>query len=167
MEQRLIKIGLALAVGLLGGLWCINNLLNWETARGAVAYVLSQDGQSGYSVHIIPAIDSPLAATIGLAIICLAEGAAAVLALAGAWRMWRARRADEPGFAAAKRLAIIGAGIAVLNWFLGFAVIGGAGILMGQAEGMDAAMQGAFRFAAYSFLTLIYLSMAEGMRPAR
>lgn len=167
MEQRYIKIGLALAVGLLAGLWCINNLLNWETAWGAVAYVLSQEGQSGYAVHIIPAIDSPAAATLGLAIICLAEGAAAAFALAGGWRMWRARRADAAGFAAAKRLAIIGAGIALLNWFLGFAVIGGAGILMGQAEGMDAAMQGAFRFAAYSFLTLIYLSMAEDVREAR
>lgn len=41
MEQRYIKVGLALTVGLLAGLWAINNLLNWETARGAVAYALS------------------------------------------------------------------------------------------------------------------------------
>ena len=166
MEQRWIKIGLAVTVGLLAGLWCINNLINLETAWGAVAYTLSQQDQSGYAVHIIPPIDNPAATTIGLAVICLAEGAAAVFAFVGVWRMWRARRAGEAGFAAAKRFAIIGSGIAVLNWFLGFQVIGGAGMLMAQAEGLQAAIEGAFRFGAYSFLTLIYLSMPERIHEA-
>lgn len=161
MEQRYIKIGLALAVGLLAGLWSINNLLNWETAQEAVAYALSQDNQSGYTVHIVPPINSTFTATIGLVVIILTEAIAGSLALVGAWRMWSQRTAETAAFAAAKRFAILGAGIAVLNWFLGFLIIGGTVIMMGQAEGMEGAMRGAVAMATLSFLTLIYLSMPE------
>ncbi len=166
MEQRYIKVGLAVTVGLLAGLWSINNLLNWETAQGAVAYALSQDNQSGYAAHIVPPIKSSLAATIGLIAIILTEAIAGSLALFGAWRMWSQRNAESAAFAAAKRFAILGAGIAVLNWFLGFLVIGGTAIMMGQAEGMEGAMRGATGMATLSFLTLIYLSMPEPPRAA-
>lgn len=167
MEQRYIKLGLALTVGLLAGLWAINNLLNWETAQGAVAYALSQDNQSGYAAHVVPAIKSNAAATVGLLIIIFTEAAAGSLALFGAWRMWWHRNAEPAAFAAAKRFAILGAGIAVLNWFLGFGVIGGTAIMMGQAEGMEGAMRGAVAMASQCFLTLIYLSMPEPQRPTR
>ena len=161
MEQRYIRIGLALTVGLLAGLWAINNLLNWETAHGAVAYALSQDNQSGYVAHIVPPVRSPLAATLGLLLIVLTESVAGALALVGAWRMWSRRKAEAAVFAAAKRLAILGSGLAVLNWFLGFLVIGGTLIMMGQAEGMEGAMRGAVSMATLCFLVLIYLSMPE------
>lgn len=166
MEQRYIKVGLAVTVGLLAGLWCINNLLNWETAQGAVAYALSQDNQSGYAAHIVPPIKSSSAATIGLIVIILTEAVAGSLALVGAWRMWSQRNSETAAFAAAKRFAILGSGIAVLNWFLGFLVIGGTAIMMGQAEGMEGAMRGATSMATLSFLTLIYLSMSEPPRAA-
>lgn len=161
MEQRYIKVGLAVTVGLLAALWSINNLLNWETARGAVAYALSQDNQSGYTAHIVPPVRSALAATVGLIAIIAAEAAAGSLAILGAWRMWSQRNAQSVAFEAAKRFAIIGAGIAVLNWFFGFLVIGGTLIMMGQAEGMEGAIRGAVAMATLSFLALIYLSMPE------
>ena len=164
MEQRYVKIGLAVTVGLLAGLWSINNLINWDVAKGAVAYALSQENQSGYTAHIVPPINSATVATMGLILIILTEVAAGSLALVGAWRMWSQRKSDAVAFVAAKRLAILGAGLAVLNWFLGFLVIGGTAIMMGQAEGMEGAMRGASNMASMSFLTLIYLSMAE---PAR
>lgn len=161
MEQRYIKIGLALAVGLLAALWAINNILNWGTAQSAVAYALSQENQSGYLAHMIPPINSPLAATIGLIVIIVTEAAAGSLALFGALRMWSQRRGKTAAFSRAKGYAILGAGLAVMNWFLGFTVIGGTIIMMGQAEGMEGAMRGAANMAILSFLTLIYLSMAE------
>ena len=161
MAQRYVKVCLAVAVGLLAAFWCINNLINWKTAVGAVAYALSQQNHSGYSVHIIPPIENPFAAILGLIAICAAEATAGFLSLLGAGRMWRHRAADEVVFASAKQSAIGGAGVAVLTWFLGFQVIGGAGIMMGQAEGMEGAMRGAFTFGSYSFLTLIYLSLPD------
>jgi len=166
MEQRFIKLGLALTVGLLAGLWSINNLLNWETARGAVAYALSQDLQSGYRVHIVPPIKSSSAATIGLLAIVMTEATAGLLALFGAWCMWSQRSAETVAFAAAKRFAILGTGLGALNWFLGFGVIGGTAVMMGQAEGMEGAMRGAAAMAMQCFLTLIYLSLPEPERLA-
>ncbi len=164
MEHRLLKTALALAVGLLASLWFANNLLNWETAHGAVGYTLSQADQAGYQNHLVPPITSSIAATAVLLVIVLGEGAAGGLSLAGAYRMWTARNADEVAFARAKRLAVLGCGTAVLVWFLLFQVFGGTLILMGQSEGARGALDGAFRFASYSFLTLIYLSLPE---PAR
>lgn len=164
MKQRYIKIGLAVAVGLLAALWAINNILNWETAQGAVAYALSQENQSGYLAHMVPPVHSPIAATIGLIVIILTEAAAGASALFGASRMWSHRRREAAAFAEAKEFAIFGTGLAVLNWFLGFLVIGGTVIMMGQAEGMEGAMRGAANMAILSFLTLIYLSMAEPLR---
>ncbi len=165
MEHRYLKIGLTLAVGLLAGLWFLNNLLNWEMAHGAVAYTLSQADQAGYPNHLVPPITSPVVATLVLASIVLGEGAAGALALTGAFRMWAALNRDERAFRAAKRFAVLGAGLGVLVWFLLFQVIGGTLILMGQSEGPRGALEGAFRFAAYCFMTLIYLSLEEG--PAR
>ena len=166
MTQRHIKVAVAVTVGLLAGLWSINNLLNWETALGAVAYALSQDNQSGYAAHIVPPIKSSIAATLGLIVIILTEAAAGSFALFGAWRMWLRRNGDTPAFEAAKHFAVLGAGVAVLNWFLGFLIVGGTLIMMGQAEGMEGAMRGATSMATLSFLALIYLSMAEPPRAA-
>lgn len=157
---------MALTVGLLAGLWALNNLLNWSTAHGAVAYALSQENQSGYLVHIVPPIHSPVAATIGLIVIVVTEATAGALSLSGAWRMWSRRHSETTEFAAAKRFAVLGAGLAVLNWFLAFLVIGGTVIMMGQAEGMEGAMRGAANMASLSILSLIYLSMAEPARAA-
>jgi predicted small integral membrane protein len=80
--------------------------------------------------------------------------------------MWSQRNSETAAFATAKQFAVIGAGIAVLNWFLGFFVIGGTAIMMGQAEGMEGAIRGAISMATLSFLTLIYLSMSEPPHPA-
>ena len=163
MEHRYLKIALTLAVGLLAGLWFANNLLNWEAAHGAVAYTLSQADQSGYPVHLVPPIDSPVLTTIVLLAIVTGEGIAGALALTGAYRMWAARKLDVRAFHAAKRYAILGSGVAVLVWFLLFQVIGGTLIMMGQSEGLLGALEGAFRFAAYCFMTLIYLSLPEAI----
>lgn len=162
MSQRYVKMGLALAVGLLTLFWFANNLLNWPTAQGAVSYMLSQADQAGgYSVHLLPPIDSPPIATLVLILILAGEGAAAFLSLLGVLRMWRARGGGAGAFTQAKQAAILGSGIAVLVWFLLFQVLGGALVLMGQNESGRGVLEGAFRFAAYAFLTLIYLSLPE------
>ena len=118
-------------------------------------------------MHLVPPIEHPLAATLVLLLIVAGEGLAGALPLLGAWRMWSSRASDQRGFTIAKRWAVSGAGIAVLVWFLLFQVIGGALILMGQSEGLRATLEGAFRFAAYCFLTLIYLSLPEPVPASR
>ena len=161
MEHRYLKIALAVAVGLQALFWGLNNLLNWETAAGAVSYALSQADQAGYENHLIPPIQSSLLGALALVLVVGGEIAAGCLALWGACRLWNARRDDPSVFGAAKGPAVLGAGIAALVWFLLFAVFGGALLQMGQAPGLRPALDGAFKFASYSFFVLIYLSMAE------
>jgi predicted small integral membrane protein len=162
MEHRYLKMALAVAVALQALLWFGNNVLNWETATGAVAYALSQADQAGgYERHLVPAINSPTLATFILAIVVLGEGIGGILALWGAMQLWLNRKAEPDTFIAAKRFAVLGSGIAVLVWFLLFAVLGGALLQMGQAPGLRPALDGAFKFASYSFLVLIYLSIPE------
>lgn len=161
MEHRYLKMALSVAVGLQALFWFGNNLINWETATGAVAYALSQADQSGYERHLVPPIASPAAATALLALVVLAEALAGVLALWGAVQQWRSRHGNADAFSSAKRYAVLGSGIAVLVWFLLFGVFGGALLQMGQAPGLRPALDGAFKFASYSFLVLIYLSIPE------
>ena len=161
MEHRYVKVLLIVFVGLQALVWLGNNLINWSTALGAVEYVLSQENQSGYPNHLVPAISSSLIATIVLLSILFGEALAAIFCLLGAIRMWRARRESLEAFSASKRFAILGCAAAITVWFLLFGVLGGGLLMMGQAEGVSGALEGAFRFAAYSFLALIYLSIPE------
>lgn len=162
MEHRYLKMAFALTAGLQAIIWFGNNILNWETAQGAVAYALSQaDHEGGYGNHLLPPITSPLVATLILLVVLAGEGSAGVLALWGAVRLWQSRNANAEVFTSAKRFAVLGSGIAFLVWFLLFAVLGGALLQMGQAPGLRPALDGAFKFAAYSVFTLIYLSLSE------
>ena len=162
MEHRYLKIALTLSVGLLALFYVLHNLVNWDAATGAVGYVLSQQGHQAYPDSVVPAITSTTVHAIVTGIICAGELTAAVLALMGALRMLGARTADPVGFAAAKRLAVIGAGLAALVWFLLFAVFGGALYQMWQTEVGAASLEGAWQFSGLSFLTLIYLTLPYG-----
>lgn len=162
MEHRYLKIALTLSVGLLVLFYVLHNIVNWDAATGAVGYVLSQEGHQAYPDSIAPAITSRTVHAIVTAIICACELTAAVLALIGAGRLWSARSSDAGAFAAAKRFAVLGAGMAALVWFLLFAVFGGALYQMWQTQAGAASLQGAWQFSGLSFLTLIYLTLPHG-----
>lgn len=161
MEHRYLKIALTLSVALLALFYVAHNFANWDAARGAIGYVLGQADHVAYPTDLAPRIAGGPGVTIVLLVICAGEAAAGLTALAGAIRLWQARRADAAAFAAAKRLAVIGAGLAVLVWFLLFAAFGGALYQMWQTEVGAKSLEGAFQFAGLSFLTLIYLSLPE------
>lgn len=161
MEHRYLKILLVIVVGLQALVWLANNLINWQTAQGAIAYALSLENHGGYSNHLVPAISSEIATNFALVLILLGEAVAAFSCLYGALKLWQARRAPALTFARAKRFGVIGCGAGIIVWFGLFGVIGGGLLMMGQAEGMSGAIEGAFRFASYSFLTLIYLSIPD------
>ena len=162
MEHRYLKIALTLSVALLALFYVANNFANWTAATGAVGYVLGQQDHQAYPAAIVPAISSTAAHAAVTAIICASELAAAVVALIGAWRLWRARNGDTASFAAAKRMAVLGAGLAALVWFFLFAVFGGALYQMWQTEVGNASLEGAWQFSGLSFLTLIYLTLPYG-----
>lgn len=162
MEHRYLKLALTLSVGLLALFYAVHNIVNWGAATGAVGYVLSQEGHQAYPDSIVPAITNTTIHALVTALICAAELAAAALALIGAGRLWAARNGDPVAFAAAKRFAVIGAGLAALVWFLLFAVFGGALYQMWQTQAGAASLEGAWQFSGLSFLTLIYLTVPYG-----
>lgn len=162
MEHRYLKAVLLALVGLQALVWLGNNLINWQTAQGAVAYALSLEGQSGYGNHVVPAITRGAAATLVLSVILVGEAIAAACCLYGCFALWRARRAPAETFSRAKRYGVIGCGAGIIVWFGLFGVFGGGLLMMGQADGLSGALDGAFRFASYCFLTLIYLGVPEG-----
>ena len=161
MEHRYLKIALTLSVALLALFYVAHNLANWEAARGAVGYVLGQQDHGVYPNSLAPAVSNPLLVTAVTLVICAGEAMAAALALLGAVRLWSARKADAARFNAAKRFAVLGSGVAVLVWFLLFAVFGGALYQMWQTEAGALSLDGAWQFSGLSFLTLIYLSIPE------
>lgn len=162
MEHRYLKIALTLSVALLALIYAAHNIVNWNSATGAVGYVLSQQDHQAYPASLLPPIVSPAVHAIITGIICVGEVAAGVVSLIGAWRLWIARKADTVAFAAAKRLAVMGAGIAALVWFFLFAVFGGALFQMWQTEVGAASLEGAWQFSGLSFLTLLYLTLPYG-----
>lgn len=161
MEHRYLKIALTLSVGLLATFYVLHNLINWTAAQQAVGYVLGQQDHNAYPAGAVPSITSSAIAAAVLLIICIGEAVAALAALAGAWRLWSVRRSGASKFRSAKRLAVIGAGLAGLVWFLLFAVFGGALFQMWQTDAGRASLEGAFQFSGLSLLTLIYLTLPE------
>lgn len=158
MSVRILKIILVVFVGLQGWFYVAGNIANWESANGAVAYILSMQGNQVYSNAIFPAITSPAMVTIALLLIIAGEFLVGALSLKGAWNLWSARNASAEKFNAAKTVATLGAGMAMVVWFGGFIVIGGALFQMWQSEVGAGSFNGAFIYAASSGLVLLFLN---------
>ena len=158
MAIRIMKIILVVFVGLQGWFYVAGNLANWEAANAAVGYVLSMQGNEVYANAIFPAITSPALVTMVLLLIISGEFLVGALSLKGAWNLWQARAASADEFNAAKTTAILGAGMALLVWFGGFIVIGGALFQMWQSQIGVGSFNGAFIYAASSGLVLLFLS---------
>ena len=161
MAIRILKIVLVVFVGLQGWFYVAGNLANWDTGHAAVAYVLSMEGHENYAAHIIPPVMNSLLVTIAFLTIITGEFLVGALSLKGAWDLLRVlnRPADE--FHASKTYAILGAGMAMVVWFGGFIVIGGALFQMWQTEIGAGSFEGAFIYAASSLLVLLFLNSAD------
>ncbi|MEJ8567906.1 DUF2165 domain-containing protein [Elongatibacter sediminis] len=161
MAIRILKIVLVVFVGLQGGLYVAGNLANWEAAHGAIAYVLSMEGHEYYDAPIFPPITHPAWVTMTLLAIITGEFLIGALSFKGAWDLKRALKEPAEVFNSAKKYAILGAGMAMLVWFGGFIVIGGALFQMWQTEIGTASFEGAFIYAASSFLVLLFVNSAD------
>ena len=162
MEQRYIKVGLALTVGLLAGLWSVNNVLGYGARSGRLC---AKPGDPiGLNGSHRPTHQKPICGCGGLARNHRDRSNRGIARSAGSMAHVVAEECGSCRFR--DRKAACGPrrwdrGVELVH---GFLVIGGTAIMMGQAEGMKGAIRGATTMATLSFLTLIYLSMAE---PAR
>ena len=157
MGIRYLKIVLTAFVGLEAWLYVAGDIANWHAGHSAISYVISMQGNDTYPVHIFPALTGPVWATIAYVIILSGEFLVGALSLKGAWDMWSARRHDTASFNASKRVGLLGLGMAMVVWFGGFIVIGGALFQMWQSKVGAGSFNGAFIYSATAALVLLFV----------
>lgn len=158
MAIRILKIILVVFVGMQGWLYVAGNLTNWESGLGAVGYVLGMEGHEVYPNHIFPAITNSALVTAAFVTIITGEFLVGALSFKGAWDLWKVRRGSADEFNSAKTFAILGPSMAMVVWFGGFVVIGGALFQMWQTQIGLGSFEGAFIYAAWSALVLLFVN---------
>ncbi len=161
MGVRYIKIILVIFVGLQGWLYVVGNIANWDAAVGAIGYVLSMADHQVYSTAIFPAVTSPALVTAAFLVILTGEFLVGAFALKGAWDLWKVRNASAEVFNGAKTFALIGSGMAMVVWFGGFIVIGGALFQMWQTQLGGNSFSGAFTYAITSGLVMLIVAVRD------
>ncbi len=161
MAIRILKIVLVVFVGLQGWFYVAGNLANWDTAHWAVGYVLGMEGHEVYGTHIFPAITHPVLVTLALLLIITGEFLVGALSLKGAWDLMRVVGEPAEVFNSSKTCSILGCGMAMVVWFGGFIVIGGALFQMWQTELGSGSFEGAFIYGASSFLVLLFVNSPD------
>lgn len=158
---RYLKIALVAFVGLQGLIYFAANIANWEAARGAVGAAIAMGERPWYPVALIPALTGTAAASAALVVILAGEFLVGALSLAGAGRMLVAAGKSADAFNNSKALALAGCAMALVVWFGGFTVIGGALFQMWQHELGQASMGDAHRFLMASGIVLLFVAMRD------
>ena len=161
MAIRYLKIVLTMFVSLLGVFYATQNMFNLDAAYGVISTVASMAGHDYYPNAFGPAITSPFLIYIIVAVIIAGEYLVGMLAAKGAMDMWQARAAKADAFNAAKKFAILGAGMALVVWFGFFTVIGGAYFQMWQTDLGNMSLEGAFQFVGSIGLVLLFINMKD------
>jgi len=161
MAIRYLKIVLVTLVGLQALFYVAGNVANWSAGLGAVGYVLGMQEHDVYPQHIAPPVTHPVLLTIAYLVILGGEFSVGTLSLKGAWDLWGVRRASAEAFNASKTYALLGSGMAMLVWFGGFIVIGGALFQMWQTQVGSGSFHDAFIFAATGALVMLIVDRRD------
>lgn len=165
MMLRLSQLLLVGAIGFHLLLVAFNNVTDYSSNFRFVEHVLAMDTTFEGNRGIWRAVHHPVLHHAFYVVIILWELLAAVLTLAGAVRLWHARRLDHDGFQQAKSLACFGLTVGALLWFLAFLTIGGEWFLMWQSRIWNG-QEAAFRLFACTGIVLLLLLQREE-KPAR
>ena len=155
---RNTKILLSLCVAAMCLIYAGQNLANIQQAFGAVAYVIGNVDHQVYPNSIGPTITSPALVWVAVTVIIALEILAGLVTLKGSWDLFQARSADAATFDRAKRVTLLGIGLAMLVWFGLFHVIGGAVFQQWQTELGHNSMTDAFWFIAMPMLVALYIT---------
>jgi predicted small integral membrane protein len=158
--MRLAKIVMCLVLGLFCLLVAFDNVTDYATNYVFVQHVLSMDTTLPNNNLKYRAITSPLVWRVAYVAIIGAEALAGVLFVAGAFALWRTRRAPEAAFNQSKSYAIAACTLAFLIWFFGFMVIGGEWFAMWESQAWNG-QEAAFRFYMAALAVLILLSQRD------
>lgn len=160
MTDRILKALFAAILGGMALLYLAHNLANLPQAHAFFVYATSHAGQEAYPVTLLPVPPGPLI-WVGIALVFLLELGAGVFLLWGSRQMWAARNADAAAFAEAKKLAKIGIGCAVANWWGLFQVIAIAGYQLWQMPQGEGPFYGSFFYGAMNLAVLVYINQRD------
>lgn len=157
---RDVKILLVLLVALWGLIGAAGNFshldLVYEQVRGVtVMPTMPPDAAPPWRT------EHPVVVWLGVGVIIAGKLAATVFGGAGAAAMIGARRKDAETFQRAKTLALVGGALAVAALFGGFTVIGESLYLMFRDAGHLKAGEGAFRYAGFIALIMIFVAQRD------
>jgi predicted small integral membrane protein len=161
---RLTKIAMCLALAGFCLIVTFDNITDPHSNYRFVQHVMSMDTTFPDNRLMYRAVTTPFAWEIVYSLIIATEAACGVLFLAGAVRMWRARRAPGVDFNSAKAYAIGGALLAFMLWFFVFMVIAGEWFAMWQSKTWNG-QAAAFRFYVTVLAVLIFVSQHDGDLP--
>lgn len=159
---RPLKIVLVAIVAFWGLIGAMGNFASLDMSYQYVEIVTSMSGMLADDAPAPPwRTTSPIVVWAGVLLIVLGKLGAFAFCSAGAYMMFRARKADQRAFAAAKKWAITGCGVAVIMLFGGFTVVGETMYLMWAFPDGEHSATGAFRYGGFIALIMIFVAQAE------
>lgn len=160
-QLRLIKGALIAAVAIWASASLLNNILNWSATLDAVRATTSMatfDAGAGSW----QATSNPIVVWLGAVFIAGCKLVSAALCFQGAVGMWRARVAQDARYAASRRTALIGCGVALFMLFAGFIVIAEVWFGLWQSESLrEPVLESAMRYAASIALIALFVASSE------
>ena len=157
---RGLKVALIAGVAAYCLLGMIANVADLPRTLGSIGGVVSMATVEGGPTRW-QATTSPAVVIGGAIYIVLFKTVAGLVCLAGAWRMWVARRTDAATFARAKALALVGCGVAVLGLYLGWTVIAEQIFDLWRSNVFAQSAITAFRYGASGALIALVVGMRE------
>ena len=161
LTTRLVKTVMVASTALFALLVAYNNVADYGTNFEFVRHTLSMDTTFPGNALMGRAITSPTIWTVGYWLIILAEAAVGGALAVGAVQLALNLKSDARAFAAAKKYAVIGAGLGFLLLFTGFMVVGGEWFAMWQSKTWNGQMA-AFRFYVTLLLVIIFVCQPDG-----
>ncbi len=158
---RLVKTAMVASTALFALLVTFNNLVDYDSNYQFVRHTLSMDTTFPGSALRERAIASPAVWTLGYWLIILAEAAVGATLAFATVRLATNLRSNADRFNAAKKYAVMGAGLGFLLWFTGFIVIGGEWFAMWQSKAWNG-QEAAFRFYMTLLAMVIFVSQPDG-----
>lgn len=157
---RDVKILLVLLVALWGLIGAAGNFSHLDSAYEQVRGVtmmptFPEDAAPPWRT------ENPAVVWLGVALIVAGKLAAFGFCGIGAAAMIGARKADAEAFHRAKQFALVGGGLAVAALFGGFTIIGETLYAMFREPGHLKAAEGAFRYAGFIALIMIFVAQRD------
>jgi predicted small integral membrane protein len=158
---RFVKTAMVASTALFALVVAYDNLVDYGSNYEFVRHTLSMDTTFPGNALIGRAITQPALWTVAYWLIILTEAAVGLTLGFAALRLATAVRAEARFFNAAKKYAVIGAGLGFLLWFTGFMVVGGEWFAMWQSKTWNG-QQSAFHFYITLLAVIIFVNQPDG-----